>query len=73
MLRIGTNHFTSLDSAVRYYHTCYPGLTRTQCVEWVKQKLKDGEVCIGPPELKENERHQIDPVEGRYFILEERR
>ena len=72
MLRTGTNHFTSLDSAVRYYHTYDTDLTRAQCVAWVKQKIEDGEICIGPPELAVNERYQIDPVEGRYFVIEGR-
>lgn len=70
-MRIGTSHFTSRDSAVRYY-AGQRSLTRAEAAIEVQLKLQDGEIQIGPPNLKPRERYVIDPVEGRYFVFEDR-
>lgn len=71
MTRTGTNHFTSFDSAVRYFNGQDRSLTRAQCKQWVEEKLRGKEIVIGPPGCDPGaQRLSIDPVEGRYFIVD---
>ena len=58
----GTNHFIHLQAACNYYAVY--GLTKAE----VQQKVKDGEICLSPPELKAGEKSAIHPTEKRYFI-----
>lgn len=57
-MRYGTCHFVTKADAVRYYTD----------PEVVERKLKDGEIKIGKPPLKEGEKLKINGREGRYFI-----
>ena len=53
----GTHHFINLKAVENYY-----GKTDA------KIKLQEGAVCIGKPEIKEDQKLFIDREEGRYFI-----
>ena len=58
----GTCHFVSFQKAVIYYSTYgYP-------LEQVQQKLKDGEIAIGVPQVTPKQRVILHPIEGRYFV-----
>lgn len=63
-MRIGTCHFVSLQDAVRYY--ARQGID----AGGVKAKLAAGEIHIGPPPLKDGQRHQILLSEMRYHIVD---
>ena len=58
----GTSHFVSLHRAIIYY-SAY-GYPREQ----VEQKLRDGEIVIGVPQVLRTQRVILHPTEGRYFI-----
>lgn len=58
----GTNHFVSFKRAVLYYSVY--GYPREQ----VEQKLQDGEITIGVPQVTQKQRVILHPTEGRYFI-----
>lgn len=61
----GTSHFESVQSAERYYAEYgYSDVKKA-----VAQKLADGEIHIGPPQLKEGEELRLNREEGRYFII----
>lgn len=62
-MRTGTNHFWTLDHAIRYYSNC--GISK----EEVLNKWKNLEICIGKPNLKKGEDYSIDK-DGRYWIQE---
>ena len=64
----GTNHFDSLWDAEMYYKKYAPSLTITEVRKWVQNKIKDKEIKIGKPELREGERLLFNQEEGRYFI-----
>jgi hypothetical protein len=64
MIRVGTNRFRSIQDAVRYYAA--QGETQAD----VQQKLNDGEIRIGAPQLKANESVTVDS-DGRFFIIEQ--
>jgi hypothetical protein len=66
----GTSHFESFVAARRYYHYYDPSLTPEQLHEWVSNKVTSGEIHIGKPELKPNQKLKLDRSEGRYFIVE---
>ena len=58
----GTSHFVSFQRAVLYYSTYgYP-------LEQVEQKLQDGEITIGVPQVTPKQRVILHPTEGRYMI-----
>lgn len=59
---IGTNHFVSLESAVRYFKDQY---SRGE----VMRKVADKEIAIGRPALKPDD--QCTVMQGRYIILTE--
>ena len=61
----GTSHFVSVDRAMRYYNTYSPGFGQYS----VNRKLAEGEIHIGPPEVKEGQSLSIN-AEGRYVITE---
>lgn len=66
MTRYGTSHFTSIDSAIRYYAS--QGSARAEAAAAVGDKLRRGEIHIGRPDPPAGHTTKIDPVEGRYFI-----
>lgn len=70
--RYGTSHFASVDSAVRYY-AGQEHCSRKDALKLVDQKLMAREISIGRPPEREGWRHSIDPVEGRYFMVEDKR
>lgn len=61
MMRIGTNHFVSRETAVRYYKT-----TRRDILE----KIRAGEIKIGRPTEKPGQRVLIIDGGLRYAIEE---
>ena len=65
-MRYGTSHFVSKDAAVRYYRPY--GYNETSRI--VEHKLKDGEIHIGEPELKNGETCYLNADEGRYFVTD---
>ena len=58
----GTSHFVSFRKAVIYY-SAY-GVPQAQ----VEQKLQDGEIAIGVPQVTPKQRVILHPTEGRYLI-----
>ena len=62
----GTSHFVSFQKAVIYY-SAY-GVPQAQ----VEQKLQDGEITIGVPQVTPKQRVILHPTEGRYFIEDRR-
>lgn len=69
MTRYGTNHFSSRDSAIRYYMR-QGAETRADATAAVDAKLRDGEIAIGRPDCPDGCEVRLDPVEGRYWIQE---
>jgi hypothetical protein len=61
-MTIGTSHFTSREAATSYYRNY--GFRS----EDVEEKIKQGEIKIGPPQAKEGETIFINQEEGRYFV-----
>lgn len=66
MTRIGTSHFVSFQTAVRYYRPY--GYENT--VETVKRKILEGEIHIGKPPLAPGEKLVILDNGTRYGIEE---
>jgi hypothetical protein len=71
-MRIGTNHFTSTASAIKYYRQYrYTRLEDHRTVDdtarAVAYKIEMGEIKFGPPPLKDGQRCFIGS-EGRYII-----
>ncbi len=64
MTKTGTSHFVSLQTAVRYYKDYGYGLNDVQ------QKVKDGEIHLGPPVVKDGQKLSIIDG-GRYALTEE--
>jgi len=63
MNKQGTGCFVSLQAALVYYaHYGYDSLA-------VADKIDNGEIVIGEPELKEGESLWLNKAEGRYFIM----
>lgn len=62
-MRWGTSHFVSRRAAERYYSA-----TEADPAGAVARKLADGEIHIGPPALKPDQRLSVIPGEGRYQI-----
>lgn len=62
-IQTGTNHFDSINSAVRYY-----GIQGESKKE-VLQRIEDKEIIIGRPEEKPGQKISIDKT-GRYWIHE---
>jgi len=60
MTTLGTCYFLNLAAAYRYYKS------QESDGDEVRRKLKDGEIKIGPPPLKKDERFFLD--DGQYFI-----
>lgn len=58
----GTHHFVSALRAGEYY--AHQGFSPSD----VAQKIQDGEIAIGPPQIKNGQKLLIDKDEGRYFI-----
>lgn len=61
---IGTSHFVDRESALNYYS--YQG-GMAGIGQIVDQKLEEGEIHLGPPEVKKGERLFVND-EGRYCI-----
>ncbi len=60
----GTNHFISIAAADKYYAPYYgPDVN-----SFVKTKIKNGEIKIGPPKIKNGQKLLKNKDEGRYFI-----
>lgn len=66
MVLQGTCNFVSLRKAVLYYSAYGVPL------EQVEQKLQDGEITIGVPQVLPTQRVILHPTEGRYFIEDRR-
>lgn len=62
-MRIGTAHFVSFNTALRYYEPY--GLT----AEDVDRKLAAGEIFLGVPKLKPGETVAIIDEGARYAII----
>ena len=62
----GTSHFVSFKRAVIYYSAYGVPL------EQVQQKLQDGEITIGVPQVTPKQRVILHPTEGRYLIEDRR-
>ena len=62
----GTSHFVSFQKAVIYY-SAY-GVPQAQ----VQQKLQDGDIAIGVPQVTPKQRVILHPTEGRYLIEDRR-
>ena len=63
----GTNHFIDENAALRYYLPYYDGNYRDARFA-VENKLKEGEIVIGQPEVRGDEIILVNQKEGRYFI-----
>lgn len=61
---IGTSHFVSFESAVRYYKD-YPYRSIRAAV---MRKIYDGEISLGKPKLKKGERLSLIDGGLRYAI-----
>lgn len=67
MIIIGTCHFVSRAAAVRYYRDYhYPDTEKA-----VARKISEGEIKIGPPELKPGQRLTTEDDGTRYAVIEE--
>jgi hypothetical protein len=64
---IGTNHFCSAKSALRYYRQQWPATS----MDDIHAKVKDGEIRLGVPELQEGQRLGTTDNGARYTIIEE--
>ena len=67
-LRVGTCHFVSRWTAVRYYAAQYGFDAGAE----VEKKINSGEIKIGPPPLKPGERYALIDNDTRYAIEEDR-
>lgn len=65
MIRIGTNHFTSIRGAQAYYAPYGCDLFD------IMTKIRSGEIHIGKPELKPGQRLRIIDNGTRYAIVED--
>ena len=65
---VGTSHFESEQAAVNYYYYC-SDYDKDTVGRDVMDKIRKGEITIGPPELKDGERLEIIKGEGRYAII----
>lgn len=63
-MRVGTNHFVSRESAVRYYRDAYAN----NAEQAVQDKLAAGEIVIGKPLVGPGNTLFVIPGEGRYGI-----
>lgn len=63
-MKTGTAHFISRDAAIRYYREYGYDDTAAE----VDRKLADGEIYIGPPELKPGQRLARIDAGTRYAI-----
>ena len=61
-VRWGTSHFVNMGSAVRYY-------AQTGETQSLADKIKNGEITIGPPKGKENDTLAVDG-DGRFWLVE---
>tara|TARA_R110000751_G_scaffold63539_1_gene131035 strand:- start:695 stop:922 length:228 start_codon:yes stop_codon:yes gene_type:complete len=64
-IKMGTSHFESEQAAVNYYKWYDKDTVGSDVME----KIRKGEITIGPPELKDGERLEIIKGEGRYAII----
>jgi len=62
-MQIGTNHFVSFQAACDYYSTY--GDTKAD----VERKLRDGEIHIGQPRLKDGEHLITVDHDWRYAVI----
>jgi hypothetical protein len=65
-MKTGTDHFVSIEAAVRYYAPLEGGSKLAKNV--VAEKLGEGLIHLGPPKVKVGEKLLIDREEGRYYI-----
>jgi hypothetical protein len=61
--RIGTCHFVSERAAISYYED-----QETDAAS-VREKIKEGAICIGPPHVEEGER-LVTIEQGRRYAIE---
>ena len=61
---IGTAYFPTLIAAIRYYRPHYN-------IEEVQRKVKDGEIIIGKPKIKDGEKLILLDDRTRYGIMTE--
>jgi hypothetical protein len=66
----GTNHFASIDAAVKYYNDQEGGSILGTTLN-VRGEIESGEIAIGMPPTKENQTAILNRQEGRYFIQED--
>lgn len=64
----GTSHFTTLAMAIRYYREYEPGSSRLEVAKSVGQKIAEGAIHIGKPELKPGETLSVIDDGARYAI-----
>lgn len=60
----GTNHFVSISAANKYYSNYFG----PDAASFVKTKIKNAEIVIGTPKLKDGQKLFKNKDEGRYFI-----
>ena len=64
---IGTNHFKSIDSAVKYYSQYHEDPDQNEMYKTILNKIDCGEIFIGKPDTSPGEKIVINISEGRYF------
>lgn len=68
MTIIGTSHFRTAISAMRYYRDYYADFDETS--REVDRKISAGEIHIGPPSVKPGQRLTMIDNHTRYAIVE---
>ena len=64
LMRTGTNHFISIDAAIKYY------APQGESREDVLNKWKNLEICIGEPLAKDHDNSYLEKdKDGRYWII----
>jgi hypothetical protein len=64
----GTCYFPFFESAVRYYQQYNISSSQETLRLYVQSKIKDGEIKIGDPPLKENQEKKL--IDNRWHICE---
>lgn len=67
-MRVGTSHFVNIKAAELYYSDYIPNFSKAVVAAHVANKIKSGDIHIGPPELKPGETLHVIRDEGRYLI-----
>jgi hypothetical protein len=66
----GTNNFVSFWKAVAYYSRPVPASSSRDIIQEVKDKIAEGDIVIGEPELRPGERLIVIDNYTRYAIEE---